>query len=349
MTRQTWRRVCVYLLQLLRLQAFTATATRPGRPWGAASWWRSSSSRPWHCLCGSANRARGRGSSADTHWVKQTTIEPISFSYWSDLIERWTGECDSWNWGSSREKICAETVSWCDREECLPSLTICGTLAWLVPAWRCVLSSVEISTISRVEAAGMLPWRRPRHQMCLYRPQPPPSVWGDSSQQRLCSQAGWQGGREGESCGRRWAVDPGRGGQLQPFHQQVRTRTQRPNVKVTTREIIQLLFFSSQIRGGWHRWRRQRVSSSVFLTQSAPLHQLLLIVCHFLRVPSRCTCVRNQEPDVSVFESGPLLTGPPRHREHPKHPDSSCIDLLRALRLLTWWQLDMQLSYRYNI
>lgn len=53
-------------------------------------------------------------------------------------------------------------------------------------------------------------------------PQPPPSVWSDPRQQRLRGQAGRQGGGEGEGRGRGRAVDPGRGRQLQPFHQQVR-------------------------------------------------------------------------------------------------------------------------------
>ncbi len=52
-------------------------------------------------------------------------------------------------------------------------------------------------------------------------PQPSSSVRSDSCQQWLCGQTGRQGGSEGEGHGRRWAVDPGWGGQLQPLHQQV--------------------------------------------------------------------------------------------------------------------------------
>lgn len=51
--------------------------------------------------------------------------------------------------------------------------------------------------------------------------QPSSSVRGDSGQQRLRGQTGRQGGSEGEGGGRRRAVDPGGGGQLQPLHQQV--------------------------------------------------------------------------------------------------------------------------------
>lgn len=55
-------------------------------------------------------------------------------------------------------------------------------------------------------------------------PQPPSSVRGDPSQQRLRGQTRRQGGGEGEGRGRGRAVDPGRGGQLQPLHQQVSLR-----------------------------------------------------------------------------------------------------------------------------
>lgn len=49
----------VVSLQLLRWQAFTATATLPERRWGAVSWWHSSNSRPWRFLCGSESQGRG--------------------------------------------------------------------------------------------------------------------------------------------------------------------------------------------------------------------------------------------------------------------------------------------------
>lgn len=49
----------VVSLQLLRWQVFTATATLPGRRWGAASWWHCSNSQPWRFLCGSGSQGRG--------------------------------------------------------------------------------------------------------------------------------------------------------------------------------------------------------------------------------------------------------------------------------------------------
>lgn len=51
--------LCVFAPQLLRWLEFTATATPPGRPWGAVSWWRCCSSRPWRSRCGLANLERG--------------------------------------------------------------------------------------------------------------------------------------------------------------------------------------------------------------------------------------------------------------------------------------------------
>ncbi|CAF95621.1 unnamed protein product [Tetraodon nigroviridis] len=50
--------------------------------------------------------------------------------------------------------------------------------------------------------------------------EPPPSVRRHPGQRRLRGQAGRQGGGSGQSRGRGRAVDPGRGGQLQPLHQQ---------------------------------------------------------------------------------------------------------------------------------
>lgn len=61
--------------------------------------------------------------------------------------------------------------------------------------------------------------------LCCRLLQPTSSVRRYSSQQRLCGQTGRQGGSEGEGSGWRWAVDPGRSGQLQPLHQQVRKHT----------------------------------------------------------------------------------------------------------------------------
>ncbi len=197
-----------FLLQLLRWREFTATATLPGRRWGEASWWRSSSSRPWRFLCGSASQGRGNCPTKHPSIPFECHLKNINFSFHISCV--WMCSLfslgDFW-WPNVVYLDFLVDVKCTPQNSCSNRWKIffCHFLEMLL----CTHTPTKTRNTDKMS------------KVCVLHPQPPSSVRGDSSQQRLRGQTGRQGGSEGEGGGRRRAVDPGWGGQLQPLHQQV--------------------------------------------------------------------------------------------------------------------------------